>query len=74
MSSDKGFIEVSLHIDYDVYLKIQHEGGKEVFDCSLTENEVDWLIDSLQHIRKIKKRKSNLGTITLRGEDLEGYE
>jgi len=73
MSSNKGFIEVGLHID-DLYLKIQKEGEEEVFECSLTENELDWCIDTLQHVRKIQKRKKNLGTLTFRGENLEDYE
>lgn len=73
MSSNKGFIEVRLDTD-DLHLKIQKEGGEEVFECSLTENELDWCIDTSQHVRKIQKRKKNLGTLTLRCEDLEGYE
>lgn len=73
MNSDKGFIEVSLHID-DLYLKIQKEGEEEVFECSLTENELDWCISTLQAVRIIQKQKKNLGTVTFKCENLEGYE
>jgi len=46
MSNNRGFIEVSLDID-DVYLKIQREGEEEIFECSLSEEVIDWCIDAL---------------------------
>lgn len=69
MSSDKGFIEVSLHID-DVYLNIQNKGEEEVFKCSLSENELDWCISTLQAVRRIQKEKKNLGTVTFKCDEL----
>jgi hypothetical protein len=61
---NSGKIKVSLHIDDDIVLEIKKKDDEECFECELSEEEVDWMIDSLQNIRKIQLERKNLGDIT----------
>jgi hypothetical protein len=70
MSNNKGFIEASLDID-ELVLRIQKEGEEEIFECSLSKNEVDWYIEALQSIRRFQRENKNLGIVTFRYEELE---